>query len=66
MPIAFLVHEDVYPGLNTAIPALNLSFYIIALSLVRGGGIQNMNLQYHLDKKFLDPLNLCRVETVCL
>lgn len=36
------------------------------MSLLHDGGIQNMNLQCHLDQKFLDPLDLPRVETLYL
>lgn len=64
--VAFLVHKDVYLGLSMAIPVLNVSFSPLAMSLVHEGGIQNMNLQYHLDQKFLDPLDLPRVETLYL
>ena len=32
LPVAFLVHKDVYPGLNGVISTLNFSFYVISLS----------------------------------
>lgn len=36
------------------------------MALVHGGGIQNVNLQYRLDQKSLDPSDLPRVESLCL